>query len=70
MIRESVGRLLGGLISIWWMWIFHILLERNLAGYVRFRVGNYRIIAFVDEGELVLLNLHVGHRSDIYKKLK
>ena len=44
-------------------------LTGNLAGYVRFRVGNYRIIAVVDEGELVLLNLHVGHRSDIYKKL-
>ena len=45
-------------------------LTGNLAGYVRFRVGNYRIIAAVDDGELVLLNLHVGHRSDIYKKLK
>ncbi|HFI0787943.1 type II toxin-antitoxin system RelE/ParE family toxin [Streptococcus suis] len=45
-------------------------LTGNLAGYVRFRVGNYRIIAVVDKGELVLLNLHVGHRSDIYKKLK
>ncbi|HIH7952631.1 TPA: type II toxin-antitoxin system RelE family toxin [Streptococcus suis] len=45
-------------------------LTGNLAGYVRFRVGNYRIIAVVDEGELVLLNLHVGPRSDIYKKLK
>ncbi|MGT2743113.1 type II toxin-antitoxin system RelE family toxin [Streptococcus plurextorum] len=45
-------------------------LTGDLAGYVRFRVGNYRIIAVVDEGELVLLNLHVGHRSNIYKKLK
>lgn len=45
-------------------------LTGNLAGYVRFRVGNYRIIAAVDVGELVLLNLHVGHRSDIYKRLK
>ncbi|NQG97807.1 type II toxin-antitoxin system RelE/ParE family toxin [Streptococcus suis] len=45
-------------------------LTGNLAGYVRFRVGNYRIIAVVDDGELVLLNLHVGHRSEIYKKLK
>ncbi|HFI0150353.1 TPA: type II toxin-antitoxin system RelE/ParE family toxin [Streptococcus suis] len=45
-------------------------LTGNLAGYVRFRVGDYRIIAVVDDGELVLLNLHVGHRSDIYKKLK
>lgn len=45
-------------------------LTGNLSGYVRFCVGNYRIIAAVDDGDLVLLNLHVGHRSDIYKKLK
>lgn len=45
-------------------------LTGNLAGYVRFRVANYRIIATVDDGELVLTNLHVGHRSDIYKKRK
>ncbi|HFI0480837.1 TPA: type II toxin-antitoxin system RelE/ParE family toxin [Streptococcus suis] len=45
-------------------------LTGDLAGYVRFRVGNYRIIAVADEGELVLINLHVGHRSDIYKRLK
>lgn len=41
----------------------------NLSGYVRFRVSNYRIIAIVDDGELVITNLHVGHRSEIYKKL-
>lgn len=44
-------------------------LTGNLSGYVRFRVSNYRIIAIVDEGELVITNLHVGHRSEIYKKL-
>lgn len=44
-------------------------LTGNLSGYVRFRVSNYRIIAMVDDGELVITNLHVGHRSEIYKKL-
>lgn len=44
-------------------------LTGNLSGYVRFRVSNYRIIAIVDDGELVITNLHVGHRSEIYKKL-
>lgn len=43
-------------------------LTGNLSGYVRFRVSNYRIIAIVDDGELIITNLHVGHRSDIYKK--
>lgn len=45
-------------------------LTGKLSGYVRFRVANYRIIAAVDNGELVLTNLHVGHRSEIYKKVK
>lgn len=44
-------------------------LTGNLFGYVRFRVSNYRIVAIVDDGELVITNLHVGHRSEIYKKL-
>ena len=44
-------------------------LTGNLSGYVRFRVSNYRIIAIVDDGELVISNLHVGHLSEIYKKL-
>ncbi|WP_050224623.1 type II toxin-antitoxin system RelE family toxin, partial [Streptococcus pneumoniae] len=29
-------------------------LTGNLSGYVRFRVSNYRIIAIVDDGELVI----------------
>ena len=45
-------------------------LTGNLSGYVRFRVSNYRIVAIVDDGELVITNLHVGHSSEIYKKLK
>ena len=43
-------------------------LTGNLSGYVRFRVSDYRIIAVVDDDKLVITNLHVGHRRDIYKK--
>lgn len=43
-------------------------LTGNLSGYVRFRVSDYRIIAVVDNDKLVITNLHVGHRRDIYKK--
>lgn len=43
-------------------------LTGNLSGYVRFRVSNYRIIAKVDEGDFIITNLNVGHRSVIYKK--
>lgn len=43
-------------------------LTGNLSGYVRFRVSDYRIIAVVDDDKLVITNLHVGHRRDIYKR--
>lgn len=44
-------------------------LTGNLSGCIRFRVSNYRIIATVDDGDLIITNLYVGHRSEIYKKL-
>lgn len=43
-------------------------LSGELAGYVRFRVANYRILAIVDKDQFIILNLHIGHRSDIYKR--
>ena len=44
------------------------VLTGNFAGYIRFRVANYRIISEINNNELILVNLHVGHRSTIYKK--
>lgn len=41
-------------------------LSGNLSGYVRFRVGSYRIIAKVDEEDFVILNIHVAKRSKVY----
>ena len=38
----------------------------NLSGYVRFRVGSYRIIAKVDDEDFVILNIHVAKRSEVY----
>lgn len=38
--------------------------------WYRVRVGDYRIIYAVDEGRLVILVIHVGHRRDIYKKIR
>ena len=38
----------------------------NLSGYVRFRVGSYRISAKVDEEDFVILNIHVAKRSEVY----
>ena len=42
----------------------------NFSGYVRFRAGDYRLIAEVDNDKFVITNMTVGHRSEIYKTKK
>lgn len=42
-------------------------LTGNLAGFWRYRVGNYRIIAFVEDDELLILAITIDHRSQIYR---
>ncbi|MBB6172034.1 mRNA interferase RelE/StbE [Nocardiopsis mwathae] len=34
----------------------------------RLRVGDYRVIYTVDNGELIIWVVEVGHRSEIYKR--
>ena len=41
-------------------------LKADLAGLWRYRVGNYRIVCRLIDGELIVLVLAVGHRKDIY----
>ena len=42
-------------------------LTGNLAGLWRYRVGNYRLIADIQDDKLVILMLEIGHRSGIYQ---
>lgn len=42
-------------------------LSRDFAGAWRYRIGNYRLIADIQDTELIILLLSVGHRKDIYK---
>jgi mRNA interferase RelE/StbE len=37
-------------------------------GVLRIRVGDYRILYTIDEGELVVLVVDAGHRSQIYDR--
>lgn len=36
-------------------------------GEMRIRVGDYRIIYDVDDGEVVILVLAIGHRREVYR---
>jgi len=42
-------------------------LTSNISGQWRYRVGNYRILAEIQEERLVLVLIDIGHRSRIYK---
>ena len=42
-------------------------LEENLAGYWKYRVGNYRIIAEIQDDKLIIILIAIGHRDKIYR---
>ena len=42
-------------------------LTANKTGLWRYRIGNYRVIADINDGRCIILALEVGHRKDIYK---
>lgn len=39
----------------------------NRSGQWRYRIGDYRLICLIEEEELVILALSVGHRREIYQ---
>ena len=42
-------------------------LTANHSGKWRYRIGDYRVIAHIDDGQVIILVLEVGHRKEIYK---
>lgn len=38
----------------------------NHSGKWRYRIGNYRLLADIQDDKVVILVLNVGHRKDIY----
>lgn len=42
-------------------------LTGTLKPFWRFRVGDYRIICDINDDELVILTLRIGHRKEVYK---
>ncbi len=41
-------------------------LSGNLKDYWRYRIGDYRIIAEIDNDEIKIIILNIGHRKNIY----
>ena len=41
-------------------------LVANRTGQWRYRIGAYRVIVNIQDNELIMLALEVGHRRDIY----
>jgi mRNA interferase RelE/StbE len=39
----------------------------GVAGHYRLRVGVYRVIFRPEDGHLIIVVLHVGHRRDVYR---
>ena len=42
-------------------------LQGNLSGLWRYRVGDYRLLCRIENDELLILVVEIGHRKDIYK---
>ena len=42
-------------------------LVANKSGQWRYRIGDYRILAEINDDEIVILVVNIGHRRDIYK---
>jgi len=47
-----------------------IKLKKNLKEFYKFRVGNFRIIADIQDNQLLILVVRIANRKDVYKKFK
>lgn len=41
-------------------------LTANRSGQWRYRIGDYRLICVIEDDELIILALSVGHRREVY----
>lgn len=42
-------------------------LTANRSGQWRYRIGDYRLICQINDNELIILALSLGHRRDVYE---
>ena len=43
-----------------------LALQGDLKGLWRYRVGDYRLVCQINDGELIVLVVEIGHRSVVY----
>lgn len=43
------------------------LLTGSLKGYWRYRIGDYRLIVEIDDMEMTIITIDIGHRKEIYR---
>ncbi len=43
-------------------------LRRNLKGYMKLRVGDFRIIYSINQKEVIVHVIKIGHRREVYEK--
>lgn len=43
-------------------------LTANLAGYWRYRIGDYRVVVEIRDDVLVIVAVGLAHRSEIYRR--
>lgn len=43
-------------------------LTSNLSKYQRYRIGDYRLLVEIDDGQMIIVAIEIGHRQEIYKK--
>jgi mRNA interferase RelE/StbE len=43
------------------------VLVGNLSGYWRYRIGDYRLLADIQDDVLVILVIEIAHRRDVYR---
>ena len=43
-------------------------LTANRSGQWRYRIGDYRLICKIEDNELIILALSIGHRKEVYEK--
>jgi len=39
----------------------------EFSGFLRYRIGNYRVICELKNNELIVLVIEIGHRKEVYR---